>query len=70
VIDSYYGKPVYDRESFVDDWFRTGDVVIIDPEGHVEIVDRLKDLIRSGGEWISSVELENAIMGHPALFME
>jgi fatty-acyl-CoA synthase len=41
--------------------------VTVDPEGYVEIVDRLKDLIRSGGEWISSVELENAIMGHPAV---
>jgi fatty-acyl-CoA synthase len=67
VIDSYYGKPSYDREGFVDGWFRTGDVVTIDREGYVEVVDRLKDLIRSGGEWISTVELENAIMGHPAV---
>ncbi len=67
VIDSYYERPDSRRESHIDGWFRTGDVVTIDPEGYVEIVDRLKDLIRSGGEWISSVELENAIMGHPAV---
>jgi len=65
VIDSYYEGPI--KESHIDGWFRTGDVVTIDPEGYVEIVDRLKDLIKSGGEWISSIELENAIMGHPAV---
>jgi fatty-acyl-CoA synthase len=65
VIDSYYEGPI--NESHMDGWFRTGDVVTIDPEGYVEIVDRLKDLIKSGGEWISSIELENAIMGHPAV---
>ncbi len=46
-------------------WFRTGDVVTIDPEGYMTIVDRVKDLIKSGGEWISSVALENVIMSHP-----
>jgi fatty-acyl-CoA synthase len=52
--------------SFTDDgWFRTGDVVTVDPEGYIEIADRTKDLIRSGGEWISSVALENALMAHP-----
>jgi fatty-acyl-CoA synthase len=50
-----------------DGWFRTGDVVTIDPEGYVKICDRTKDLIKSGGEWISSIELENALMGHPAV---
>ena len=53
------------ENSFVDGWFRTGDVVTIDEEGFVQIVDRTKDLIKSGGEWISSVDLENAIMGYP-----
>ncbi|GAC1617202.1 MAG: long-chain fatty acid--CoA ligase [Candidatus Dormibacteraceae bacterium] len=48
-----------------DGWFRTGDVAKIDPDGHIIIVDRTKDVIKSGGEWISSVDLENAIMGHP-----
>ena len=56
------------RERFSDDgWLRTGDVASVDPEGYVRITDRTKDLIKSGGEWISSVELENAIMAHPAV---
>ncbi len=50
-----------------DEWFRTGDVAKITPEGYVQIVDRTKDVIKSGGEWISSVELENAIMAHPKI---
>jgi fatty-acyl-CoA synthase len=49
----------------VDGWFRTGDVCTIDSEGFVTIVDRIKDMIKSGGEWISSVDLENAVMGYP-----
>ncbi|HEY6887227.1 MAG TPA: long-chain fatty acid--CoA ligase [Solirubrobacter sp.] len=53
-------------ESFTDDgWLRTGDVATISPNGYVRLVDRTKDLVKSGGEWISSVELENAIMAHP-----
>ena len=48
-----------------DDWFRTGDIVTIDERGYIEIHDRAKDLIKSGGEWISSVAIENALMGHP-----
>ncbi|WP_038056752.1 long-chain fatty acid--CoA ligase [Thermus amyloliquefaciens] len=48
-----------------DGWFRTGDIAVWDEEGYLEIKDRLKDLIKSGGEWISSVDLENALMGHP-----
>lgn len=52
-------------ERFTNGWFRTGDVATIDSEGYVQIVDRTKDLVKSGGEWISSVELESAIMGHP-----
>ncbi len=50
-----------------DEWFRTGDVAKITPDGYVQIVDRTKDVIKSGGEWISSVELENAIMAHPKI---
>ena len=50
-----------------DGWFRTGDVATIDQEGYVKITDRTKDLVKSGGEWISSVDLENALMGHPAV---
>jgi len=48
-------------------WFRTGDVVAIDPEGYIRIADRTKDLIKSGGEWISSIDLENTLMAHPAV---
>jgi fatty-acyl-CoA synthase len=48
-----------------DGWFRTGDVVTIDAHGYIKITDRIKDLVKSGGEWISSVDLENALAGHP-----
>jgi fatty-acyl-CoA synthase len=55
-------------DAFTDDgWLRTGDVATIDRYGYVRIVDRTKDLVKSGGEWISSVELENAIMEHPEI---
>jgi fatty-acyl-CoA synthase len=50
---------------YQDGWFKTGDIVTIDPEGFLQIADRSKDLIKSGGEWISSVDLENRLMGHP-----
>ena len=50
-----------------DGWFKTGDVVTIDPQGYLNLTDRTKDLIKSGGEWISSVAVENALMGHPAV---
>jgi fatty-acyl-CoA synthase len=53
--------------SFRDGWLRTGDVATLDQAGYVRLVDRTKDLIRSGGEWISSVQLENALMDHPAV---
>jgi fatty-acyl-CoA synthase len=57
-----------DPEKFTGDgWLRTGDVGAMDPHGYLRISDRTKDLIKSGGEWISSVDLENAIMGHPAV---
>ncbi|MEJ7891288.1 MAG: long-chain fatty acid--CoA ligase [Solirubrobacteraceae bacterium] len=56
-----------DDEKFHDGWLRTGDVGRISPDGFLTLTDRSKDVIKSGGEWISSVELENAIMGHPAV---
>jgi fatty-acyl-CoA synthase len=67
VASAYHDAPdAADR--FTDDgWFRTGDVVSIDPRGYIELRDRAKDLIKSGGEWISSVALENALMGHRAV---
>jgi fatty-acyl-CoA synthase len=52
-------------EKFHDGWLRTGDVGMIDPRGYIQITDRAKDVIKSGGEWVSSVELENEIMAHP-----
>jgi fatty-acyl-CoA synthase len=52
-------------EKFDDGWLKTGDVGTIDAKGFIQITDRAKDVIKSGGEWISSVELENAIMAHP-----
>ncbi len=64
VTSGYYNDP-RSASAFVDGWFRTGDMATIDPEGYVYLVDRAKDVIKSGGEWISSVQLENAIMGHP-----
>jgi fatty-acyl-CoA synthase len=64
VTGGYYHDPDPDR-AFMDGWFRTGDVATVDSEGYIKIMDRTKDLIKSGGEWISSVDLENAIMAHP-----
>ncbi len=66
VASSYFGDEGKDRFS-PDGWFKTGDVVTIDPHGYVTITDRAKDVIKSGGEWISSVALENALMAHPAV---
>jgi len=64
VINEYY--KTNSHESFSEDgWFRTGDVGVISPDGYMQITDRTKDLIKSGGEWISSVALEVAIMAHP-----
>ncbi len=66
ITGSYHA--VEERDRFSDDgWLRTGDVAAVDPEGYVRITDRTKDLIKSGGEWISSVDLENALMAHPAV---
>jgi fatty-acyl-CoA synthase len=67
VASGYYQAPEFTGKWSDDGWFRTGDVATIDPEGYVKITDRTKDLVKSGGEWISSVDLENALMGHPAV---
>jgi fatty-acyl-CoA synthase len=66
VADSYYKMPE-ESSRWSDGWLRTGDVVTIDPDGYVKITDRTKDLIKSGGEWISSVDVENALVAHPAV---
>ena len=64
VVGEYY-KDERSPACFQDSWFRTGDICTIDADGFIQITDRLKDVIKSGGEWISSVELENEIMAHP-----
>jgi fatty-acyl-CoA synthase len=66
VAASYLGGEGAEKFT-ADGWFKTGDVVTIDPEGYVRITDRAKDVVKSGGEWISSVALENALMAHPAV---
>ena len=66
VAGGYHGGE--GTEKFTDDgWFATGDVVTIDPRGCIKICDRSKDLVKSGGEWISSVDMENLLMAHPAV---
>jgi fatty-acyl-CoA synthase len=72
VAGSWIARAYYndDRssDSFTDDgWLRTGDVATVNAEGYIRLVDRTKDVVKSGGEWISSVELENEIMAHPAV---
>jgi fatty-acyl-CoA synthase len=64
IISGYYKMEKKDSHSY-DGWFRTGDVGTIDEHGYMELTDRTKDLIKSGGEWISSVALETSLMGHP-----
>jgi fatty-acyl-CoA synthase len=66
IAAGYYDTPDEGRWT-EDGWFKTGDVVTIHPRGFIQIKDRSKDVIKSGGEWISSVDLENALMAHPAV---
>ena len=67
VAAAYHDLPGELDKWTADGWFRTGDIVTIDAEGYVKITDRIKDLVKSGGEWISSLDLENALMSHPAV---
>ena len=67
IAAKYYEAPDQAARWSADGWFRTGDVATLDSEGYIKLVDRAKDLVKSGGEWISSVDLENALMGHPAV---
>lgn len=64
-VTSGYYEDERSAAAFDSGWFRTGDVASIDANGYIQIADRVKDLVKSGGEWISSVDLESAIMGHP-----
>jgi fatty-acyl-CoA synthase len=66
-IAKRYNDPRGDSQFTPDGWLRTGDIAVVAPDGYVRLVDRTKDLIKSGGEWISSVDLENMIMGHSAV---
>ncbi|MBW7885028.1 MAG: long-chain fatty acid--CoA ligase [Caldilineaceae bacterium] len=65
VISQYFKRDITRDYMTEDGWFRTGDVATVSPEGYMTITDRTKDLVKSGGEWISTVELESAIIGHP-----
>ena len=67
ITGSYHHVPVQEDKFSADGWLRTGDVASVDSMGFVRITDRTKDLIKSGGEWISSVDLENALMAHPGI---
>jgi len=67
IASNYYNDP-RSGESFTEDgWLRTGDVAVVDAKGRIRLVDRTKDLIKSGGEWISSVDVENELMAHPKI---
>lgn len=67
VFSGYYGKPEATEDAFVDGWYRTGDIVTIDPAGFVRIVDRIKELIITGGFNVSPTEVENALRQHPSI---
>jgi len=67
VVANYYKASEEDSRWSQDRWFRTGDIATIDRDGYVKITDRSKDLIKSGGEWISSIDIENALVAHHAI---
>jgi fatty-acyl-CoA synthase len=67
VISGYYKDPKATAAAIENGWLRTGDVATIDEDGYVHVVDRSKDVIKSGGEWISSIDVENAAIGHKAI---
>jgi len=67
ITNSYYNEPEKTKEAVKDGWLYTGDIATINEDGFIKLVDRTKDLVKSGGEWISSVDLENAIMAHESV---
>ena len=67
VTKEYFKRPAANEAEFVDGWLKTGDVVTVDEDGYIQLVDRTKDVIKSGGEWVSSVDLENQLSQHPAV---
>jgi len=66
-IAAEYYRDERSKDAFRDGWYHSGDIAVVDPEGYLKLVDRAKDVIKSGGEWISSVDLEDAIMGIPGV---
>ncbi len=66
-ITSYFKEPEQSKETFRKGWYHFGDIATIDEYGYINLVDRVKDVIKSGGEWISSIDLENTCMAHPAV---
>ena len=66
-IPSYYKAPEQSAETFKDGWYHFGDIATVDEYGYINLVDRIKDVIKSGGEWISSIDLENTCMAHPSV---
>jgi fatty-acyl-CoA synthase len=67
IAGGYHETPADPERFTADGYLRTGDVASIDPHGYIRIADRMKDLVKSGGEWISSVDMENLLMGHAAV---
>ncbi|MFZ9444079.1 MAG: AMP-binding enzyme, partial [Ilumatobacteraceae bacterium] len=67
IAATYYNDERAGESFSVDGWLRTGDVAAVDARGRIRLLDRTKDLIKSGGEWISSVEIENELMAHPGI---
>ena len=66
IASEYYNDP-RSEETFIDGWYHSGDIASVDPSGNIQIGDRVKDMVKSGGEWISSVDLETAIIAHPGV---
>ena len=67
ICSGYFANEAASEAAITDGWFRTGDVASIDPDGWLSITDRAKDLIKSGGEWISSIDVENSALSHPGV---
>jgi fatty-acyl-CoA synthase len=68
IARAYIGHPQTIPATTADGWLKTGDIAVIRPDGYLRLVDRLKDLVKSGGEWISSIDMENALVSHPDVY--
>src|SRR5699024_4488951 len=67
LFSGYWNKPEQTAEAFIDGWFRSGDLVVMDDDGYIEVVDRIKDVINSGGVLVASREVEDALYRHEAV---